>query len=73
MELMQAKHPDWPMVKLIEGAKDEFEKIGRILMEGTIKLGKRLRPKGFWGFYGFPDCFGSKETNYECSTQVHVQ
>lgn len=48
-------------------AKAEFEKAARLLMETTLALGKKLRPHGFWGFYGFPNCFNDKwgkEVNY---------
>ncbi|XP_007531752.2 hyaluronidase PH-20-like [Erinaceus europaeus] len=38
-------------------AKVEFESAGRKFMVETIKLGKRLRPKHYWGYYLFPDCY----------------
>lgn len=41
-------------------AKVEFEEAARVLMEATLALGKKLRPRGFWGFYRFPDCFNDK-------------
>ena len=70
MELEHDKHPDWPLAKLIASAKSEFERSARLLMEGTLELGQRLRPKGLWGFYGFPDCFASNVTHYQCSEKV---
>ncbi|VDK55940.1 unnamed protein product [Anisakis simplex] len=40
-------------------------------MVETIKLGKRLRPHGKWGFYGFPLCNydAGQNNDDECSTQ----
>ncbi|XP_007531749.1 hyaluronidase PH-20-like [Erinaceus europaeus] len=37
-------------------AKLEFESAGRAFMIETLKLGRRLRPKHYWGYYLFPDC-----------------
>lgn len=37
-------------------ARQEFEAGARKFMEGTLRLGIRARPKGLWGFYGFPAC-----------------
>ncbi|KAK9406328.1 hyaluronidase-1 [Crotalus adamanteus] len=39
-------------------------------MEQTLALSETLRPKGFWGFYGFPNCYNDEyqSVNYtgEC-------
>ena len=70
IELVQEKYPEWSMEEVIEEAKQEFERSARGLMESSIKLARQLRPKGLWGFYGFPDCFGKSETNYRCSYEV---
>lgn len=70
VELVQEKHPEWSMEDVIEEARKEFEQSARMFMESSIKLAKRLRPKGLWGFYGFPDCFGTSVTNYHCSHEV---
>ncbi|XP_078372681.1 hyaluronidase-1-like isoform X1 [Oculina patagonica] len=67
VELVQGKHPEWSMEEVIKEAKKEFEQSARVFMESSIKLARQLRPKGLWGFYGFPDCFGTSETNYRCS------
>ncbi|XP_027880901.1 hyaluronidase-3 [Xiphophorus couchianus] len=42
-------------VKLL--AQQEFEESARMFMEETLRLAVRRRPRGFWGFYGFPSCF----------------
>uniref|UniRef100_A0A3B3UFL3 Hyaluronidase n=1 Tax=Poecilia latipinna TaxID=48699 RepID=A0A3B3UFL3_9TELE len=45
-------------VKLL--AQQEFEESARMFMEETLRLVVRRRPRGFWGFYGFPSlCFTS--------------
>ncbi|XP_012722195.2 hyaluronidase-3 [Fundulus heteroclitus] len=38
-------------------ARQEFEESARKFMEETLRLAVRRRPRGFWGFYGFPSCF----------------
>lgn len=62
MDLVKKQHPDWSIDKVVKEAQLEFEKSSRAFIEQTLALGKILRPKGFWGFYGFPGCY-----NYEHS------
>ncbi|XP_067319726.1 hyaluronidase-1 isoform X2 [Anolis sagrei] len=57
IDLVKEKHPDWPADKVARTAQLEFEQSGRAFMEQTLALGKTLRPEGFWGFYGFPNCY----------------
>lgn len=47
-------------------AKATFEKSAKAFMEETIKLGIKSRPKGFWGYYLYPDChnYNFYATNY---------
>ncbi|XP_051007523.1 hyaluronidase-4 [Acomys russatus] len=47
-------------------AKATFEKSAKAFMEETIKLGVRIRPKGLWGYYLYPDChnYNFFATNY---------
>ncbi|XP_055974455.1 hyaluronidase PH-20-like [Sorex fumeus] len=51
-------------------AKREFEEKAKDFMLETLKLGKLLRPKNYWGFYLFPDCYNhryrQKEYNGRC-------
>ena len=70
IEMVRELHPGWPMDRLINTAKREFEKAAKTMMEATIRLAKELRPKGLWGFYGFPDCYGNQEGDYQCSAEV---
>ena len=72
IDIVQEKHPEWSMAKQIEEAKRQFERSAHIFMESSIKLARQLRPKGLWGFYGFPDCYGNNKTNYHCSDEVTV-
>jgi len=58
------------LFSLIAQAKKEFESAGRAMFESTITLGKELRPKALWGFYGFPDCYANKDYKYQCTPQV---
>ncbi|XP_004677233.1 PREDICTED: hyaluronidase PH-20 [Condylura cristata] len=50
-------------------AKADFEKAAKDFMLETLKLGKVLRPKYYWGFYRFPDCYNtySKSPSYNGS------
>jgi hyaluronoglucosaminidase len=61
------------MEQLVEQAQSQFEDTARIMMHETLKLGKFLRPKAKWGFYGFPDCYGNEKTNYMCSDEVRLR
>lgn len=55
--LVQAQHPDWPAPWVEATARDQFQEAAQAWMAGTLKLGQALRPRGLWGFYGFPDCY----------------
>lgn len=70
VELVRERHPDWRMTDLVLEAKDEFETAARDMFVGTIRLGKKLRPKALWGFYGFPDCFGQEKYDFQCTEEV---
>ncbi|KAJ3596275.1 hypothetical protein NHX12_002684 [Muraenolepis orangiensis] len=39
-----------------ELARQGFEESARAFMQGTVKLGRSLRPRALWGFYLYPDC-----------------
>ncbi|XP_028261753.1 hyaluronidase-1 [Parambassis ranga] len=69
--LVRSRHPDWSPAQVEAAARVEFEEVARKYMEETIKLGQEERPKGLWGYYGFPNCYNyynRKITNYtgEC-------
>ncbi|XP_031563585.1 hyaluronidase-1-like [Actinia tenebrosa] len=69
IEILRSQHPDWSMEQLVEQAQYQFENHAQRMMHETLKLGKFLRPKAKWGFYGFPDCYGHENTNYMCSDE----
>lgn len=58
-ELVRQQHPQWPPKLVKETAKQQFEQSARNFMEQTLRLGETLRPNGYWGFYGFPDCYNN--------------
>lgn len=65
--LVRSKHPDWTPAQVEVVARKEFEAAGRAFMEGTLRLGQKDRPRGLWGFYGFPSCYNyysDKIVNY---------
>uniref|UniRef100_A0AAY5K7W2 Hyaluronidase n=1 Tax=Esox lucius TaxID=8010 RepID=A0AAY5K7W2_ESOLU len=55
--LVKAKHPDWSPAQVEVVARQEFQVAARDFMEGTLRLGGSQRPRGMWGFYGFPCCY----------------
>ncbi|XP_072136936.1 hyaluronidase-1-like isoform X1 [Mobula birostris] len=67
-ELVRSKFPYLPESKVVQLAKEEFENAAKKFMSETLKLGQKLRPKGFWGFYKFPECYNyfkeDASTNY---------
>ncbi|XP_048878868.1 hyaluronidase-1 isoform X1 [Brienomyrus brachyistius] len=61
--LVRARHPDWSPEQVEVEAQREFEEAARAFMDGTLKLGRSLRPGGLWGFYGFPGCYNNQYKN----------
>uniref|UniRef100_A0A8C3QHY2 Hyaluronidase n=1 Tax=Cyanoderma ruficeps TaxID=181631 RepID=A0A8C3QHY2_9PASS len=58
-ELVQQQHPQWPPEEVEEMAKQQFEKSACDFMNKTLWLGETLRPRAYWGFYSFPDCYNN--------------
>ncbi|XP_077998849.1 hyaluronidase-1-like [Glandiceps talaboti] len=69
LDLVRQRHPNWSddLVEIV--AKNEFETAAKMLMEGTLKVARDVRPRALWGFYGFPDCY-NHEGQSECSVAV---
>lgn len=70
-ELVRQERPDLSdrAVKLM--ARQKFEESARKFMEETLRSVVTDRPKGLWGFYGFPACFNQQKrktgrTNTNC-------
>ncbi|XP_036427199.1 hyaluronidase-1 [Colossoma macropomum] len=66
--LVKAKHPDWNPEQIEVEAVKDFEGAARAFMEETLKLGRRERPEGLWGFYGFPCCYNYQYKKNETYT-----
>lgn len=77
MALVQAEHPDWPETLVETVAQDQFQEAAQAWMAGTLQLGQVLRPRGLWGYYGFPDCYNYDflSSNYtgQCSLNIRDQ
>ncbi|KAM9227280.1 hyaluronidase-1 [Leptosomus discolor] len=58
-ELVQQQHPQWPPKLVKERAKKQFQQSAHNFMQQTLQLGETLRPDGYWGFYGFPNCYNN--------------
>ncbi|XP_018530599.1 hyaluronidase-3 isoform X1 [Lates calcarifer] len=60
-ELVRQERPDLSdrAVKLM--ARQKFEESARKFMEETLRSVVTDRPKGLWGFYGFPACFNQQK------------
>ncbi|XP_038668303.1 hyaluronidase-1-like isoform X2 [Scyliorhinus canicula] len=56
-ELVRSKYPYLPESEILRIAKKEYETAAQNFMRQTLELGRALRPKGYWGFYKFPDCY----------------
>ncbi|XP_041128778.1 hyaluronidase-2-like [Polyodon spathula] len=56
-ELVRGLHPDWPAYKVEQQASWEFNTAAQRFFTETLRLGRMLRPQGWWGFYLFPDCY----------------
>lgn len=66
--LVKAKHPTWSPDQIETEAVKEFEASSRAFMVETLKLGRRERPGGLWGFYGFPCCYNYQYKKNETYT-----
>ncbi|XP_008574966.1 PREDICTED: hyaluronidase-1 [Galeopterus variegatus] len=75
--LVQTQHPDWPAPRVETAAQDQFQGAAQAWMAGTLQLGQALRPRGLWGFYGFPDCYNYDflSPNYtgQCLPDIRAQ
>ncbi|XP_031236637.1 hyaluronidase PH-20 [Mastomys coucha] len=60
IELVQSMKPGISITDATQKAKEQFEEAGKKFMEGTLHLGKLVRPKHLWGYYLFPDCYNNK-------------
>ncbi|XP_049636130.1 hyaluronidase PH-20-like [Suncus etruscus] len=57
IEFFKNNNPNVSTAKVTCQAQKEFENAGKKFMLQTLELGLSLRPKNYWGFYLFPDCY----------------
>lgn len=57
LQLVSQRHPDWSYGRLRRHAKRQFEAAAKAFMLSTLQMALLLRPRGLWGFYGFPECY----------------
>ncbi|XP_048487190.1 uncharacterized protein LOC119692059 isoform X3 [Plutella xylostella] len=71
-EIERRKHWWWTNDWIRTAAKNNFESAAREFMQATITLARRQRPRGRWGYYGFPYCFNgaSAQSMEHCSKGV---
>lgn len=59
--LVRQERPNLSERAITSLARQQFEESARRFMEETLQSTVRDRPKGFWGFYGFPVCFNKNK------------
>lgn len=69
--LVRQERPDLSGRAMTSLARQNFEESAQKFMEETLRWAVRNRPKGLWGFYGFPACLNNKKrktggTNMNC-------
>uniref|UniRef100_A0A1A7XH41 Hyaluronidase n=1 Tax=Iconisemion striatum TaxID=60296 RepID=A0A1A7XH41_9TELE len=71
--LVRQERPDLLEKNVTLLARQQFEESAQTFMEETLRLAVRHRPKGFWGFYGFPSCLNkhTRKTDKTYTGQCH--
>lgn len=72
--LVKQEQPDLSERAVTLLARQMFEESARKFMEETLQSAVGERPKGFWGFYGFPACFNKnkRKTGWSNTNVEHV-
>lgn len=74
IKLVREKHWLWPKKRVVEEASNLFEQYGRLFMETTLQVAKKLRPNARWGYYGLPYCFNGRGNNMEdCAANIKIE
>jgi hyaluronoglucosaminidase len=64
--LVKQTHPDWPAARVAAQAEEEFNAAAKTFWTESLRLCKRLRPKGLWGWYNYPvDAWGATFTDLQ--------
>ena len=50
------RHPSWNASQVQAVAREEFDAAARMFIRETLLLGKAMRPRAQWGYYGYPSC-----------------
>uniref|UniRef100_F5GTX2 Hyaluronidase n=1 Tax=Simulium guianense TaxID=445764 RepID=F5GTX2_SIMGU len=66
-------YPELKEHELFQKAAQLFELPAEKFMLETLKTAKENWPKAKWGYYGYPYCFNSKLSNFECPKLVMVE
>lgn len=70
-DIERSRRPLAPNARIEADATRNFEKFGRIFMEQSIQLARKMRPYAKWGYYGLPYCFNGRGTSIEnCPREV---
>ncbi|XP_050548743.1 hyaluronidase-like [Daktulosphaira vitifoliae] len=72
MDIERQQHPLRPNEIRQKEAMRKFEKAASQFLSRTLQVAKLLRPKAFWGYYGYPFCFNytPKNNQAKCSQNV---
>ncbi|XP_049636019.1 hyaluronidase PH-20-like [Suncus etruscus] len=57
IDLVKQNYPSLRIEEATKRAKEDFENAGKNYLLKTLKLGQSIRPKNYWGFYHYPECF----------------
>lgn len=66
-QLVKQQRPGLSRRETRAAARKEFEESAQRYMAGTLESVVRERPRGLWGFYGFPVCFNKQLKTGRCT------
>lgn len=66
-QLVKEQRPDLSRRDTRAAARKEFEESAQRYMVETLESTVRQRPRGLWGFYGFPVCFNRQLKTGRCT------
>lgn len=67
-QLVKQQSPELSRRDTRAAARREFEESAQRYMEETLQSAVRERPRGLWGFYGFPVCFNKQMRTGRCTS-----
>lgn len=70
-KLVSEANPHFSKTEVENEANLIFTEYAKLFMVETLELGKKLRPKAKWGYYGLPHCFNGKlNTPEDCEKNI---